>query len=324
MARISNNFRFQAVLAFALVYFFWGSTFLGIKVAVDHIRPALMAGVRFTIAGGVMLLWCAARGKRIRVDGKALLKLAIIGTVLLCFSNVSMCMAETYIPSGLAALLVAITPLWFLLLERLIEGRERLGPRRLVGILLGLCGVVVLMWPNLRAGLHVGHRELIGAAWVMFSSFGWACGSMLARRWHLGLDPYMASAWQMLLGGVMDLLVALAVGDLHTTVWTRSSLLATAYLVVAGSWIGFTAYVWLLHNVQISKLSTYAYVNPMVAVFLGWLILHEHITRYILGGSIIVITSVILVTGSKRTAPSIATDDEETSELALLVEGGTD
>ncbi len=298
MSGKDRSFRLQVIIAFALVYVLWGSTNLAIGIAVKHIPPVVMGAVRFSIAGAVMLVWCALRGKRVRLRRHEFLRLGMIGILLLCTGNVVLGVAETYIPTGLSALLGAVTPLCFVVLERLSHGGERIAKRALAGILFGLLGVAVLLWPSLRAGLHVGHRELIGAALVLACSFSWASGSILSKRSALEVDPHTASAWEMLLGGLVNLLLSVATGGLAAN-WTREAVWAVAYLIVAGSWIGFTAFVWLLHHVPTSKVSTHSYVNPIVALALGWLVLHEQVTGYIIAGSVIIVLSVILVSGAR-------------------------
>jgi drug/metabolite transporter (DMT)-like permease len=322
MPRGNRNTRLQVIIAFGLVYVLWGSTYLGIGIAVEHMPSVVMAAVRFTIAGTVLLCWCALRGRRVRLRMHEFLRLAVIGVLLLSISNVLVGISETYIPTGLTSLLLAITPLWFLLLERLSSRGERIGMRGLAGILLGLCGVVVLMWPALSAGLHLGRRELTGAGFVLLASLSWAGGSIVSKRWHLEVDSYSASGWQMLMAGIVNCLVGLLLGSFKAASWTRPAVLAVGYLIVAGSWIGFTAYVWLLRNVSTSKVATYAYVNPIVAVFLGWLVLHERITPYIVAGSVIVVVSVILVTGAKHVPPCTVPEPEPVA--ALAAESATD
>ena len=316
MPRGNRNIRLQVIIAFGLVYVLWGSTYLGIRIAVEYVPAAVMAGVRFSIAGAVLLLCCALRGRRVRLTMHEFLGLTVVGVLLLSISNVVIGIAETYIPSGLTSLLLAVTPLWFLLLERLSSRGERIGKRGLAGIALGLCGVVVLLWPALSAGLHLGRRELAGAGFVLLASLSWAGGSIVSKRWHLEVDTYSASGWEMLIAGIVDCLAGLLFGSFRQASWTRPAVLAIGYLIVAGSWIGFTAYVWLLRNVSSSKVATYAYVNPIVAVFLGWLVLHERITPYIVAGSVIVVVSVILVTGAKHVPPCTAQEPEPVAALA--------
>lgn len=305
-----RKFRLHVIVAFALVYVLWGSTYLAIAIAVKHIPPLMMGGVRFVIAGGLMLAWRAFAGHTVTVSRRDMFRLTVIGILLLTTGNVVLGWAETLIPTGLAALLIAITPMWFLLLERLSHRGDRISPRGLVGIALGLCGVVVLLWPDLTGGVHVGSRELLGAGLVLFSSFSWANGSILSKRWHISVDPYTASGWQMLMAGMINLALAFLSGEHHRTQWAGDSVAAIIYLIIAGSLIGFTAYVWLLRNVPTSKVATYAYVNPIVAVFLGWLVLDEKITPYILAGSAIVVLSVALVTGAKSHAREVEEETE--------------
>jgi len=287
------------IIAFALVYVLWGSTYLAIGIAVKHVPPPMMGALRFLIAGGAMLLWRKLSENSIAISVQEFIRLTIIGVLLLVTSNVLLAWAEQMIPTGLAALLVAIVPLWFLLLERMSHKGERFSSRAVAGIVLGLMGVGVLMWPKLRVGFAIGHREIFGMLLVMSASISWATGSVLSKRWHVRVDPYGASGWEMLMAGVVNFLIGGALGEFSRTHWDRAAILAVIYLIIAGSWIGFTAYVWLLKNVPTSKVATYAYVNPIVAVFLGWLVLHEKLDGWMLAGSAIIIVSVILVTGAK-------------------------
>jgi drug/metabolite transporter (DMT)-like permease len=291
----------QVVIAFGLVYVLWGSTYLAIRIAVEHLTPLLMGASRFTIAGLFMLAFRAFGGHRIRVPRRDLLRLAIIGILLLITANVVLGWAETYIPTGLAALFIAVTPLWFLILERLSHSTDRLSPRGILGIALGVLGVAILLWPDISGHATFGARQLFGSVLVLFSSVSWATGSMLTRRWHMSVDPFTASGWQMLFAGVISASLALLMGDLHRIAWAGAarSLWAIVYLIFAGSLIGFTAYVWLLKNVPIAKVATYAYVNPIIALILGCVFHGEKMDRYMLAGSCVVIVSVILVTGAK-------------------------
>lgn len=299
MTEAQRKFRGQVILAFALVYVLWGSTYIAIRIAVEGVGPAMMGAIRFIVAGAFMLAWRKLTGNPVAVPKRDLFRLTIIGVLLLTTGNVVLGWAELTIPSGLAALLIAITPLWFLLLETFLHKGDRVPPRGLTGIALGIVGVTVLLWPKLREGTSLGGPELFGAVLVMFSSFSWACGSVLSKRWHMPVDPYTASGWEMLMAGIVNMLVALALGEHKTFHWQWNAIGAIGYLIVAGSWVGFTAYVWLLKNVPTPKVATYAYVNPIVAVFLGWLILKEKLDAYMIAGSVVIILSVILVTGAK-------------------------
>jgi drug/metabolite transporter (DMT)-like permease len=295
----------MVILAFGLVYLFWGSTYLAIDIAVQSIPPALMCGVRFSIAGVVMLAVCAATGRRILYSSRQIALSAVVGLLLLMGGNLTLSYAELAVSSGLAALIVAITPLWFLVLDSLLLGDHHISARGKAGLVLGIVGLFVLVWPQLQSGT-MGHRELVASISLIGGSFSWALGSVLSKRWQSGMDVFSATGWQVTAAGVGNFIFALLAGDLSHARWTVRGISATLYLVVCGSWIGYTAYIWLLEHVPTSKVSTYAYVNPVVAVFLGWLILHERVDRFILAGSAIVVLSVILVTSAKVKEKTVA------------------
>ncbi|HEY3619863.1 MAG TPA: EamA family transporter [Candidatus Sulfotelmatobacter sp.] len=297
--------RWMVILAFGLVYLFWGSTYLAIDIAVQTIPPALMCGVRFSIAGVVMLAVCAATGRRILYSPRQIALSAVVGLLLLMGGNLTLSYAELAVSSGLAALIVAITPLWFLVLDSLLLGDHRISARGKAGLVLGIVGLFVLVWPQLQSGT-MGHRELLASISLIGGSFSWALGSVLSKRWQSGMDVFSATGWQVTAAGAGNFIFALLAGDLSHARWTARGISATMYLVVCGSWIGYTAYIWLLEHVPTSKVSTYAYVNPVVAVFLGWLILHERVDRFILAGSAIVVLSVILVTSAKVKEKTLA------------------
>jgi drug/metabolite transporter (DMT)-like permease len=299
MTSVNSPKRLQVVIAFALVYILWGSTYLAIRISVEHLTPLLMGALRFTSAGLLMLAFRALGGHRIRVPRRDLLRLGVIGILLLITANVVVGWAETYIPTGLAALFIAVTPLWFLVLERLSHSEDRLTGRGIAGIALGVAGVAILLWPDISGHAGFGARQLFGSILVLGSSVSWAAGSMLAKRWHMPIDPFTASGWQMLIAGLINGLLALLIGDLHRATWAPSSLWAVVYLVFAGSLVGYTAYVWLLKNAPIAKVATYAYVNPIIALILGCLLHGEKMDGYMLAGAAVIILSVILVIGAK-------------------------
>ena len=299
MTHAERQHRFRIALAFGLVYVLWGSTYLGIRIVVEHIPPSVMGASRFLLAGLPMLGWCALSGRRVGLTLSDFWRVLAIGVLLLTGGNVMVAWAEQYVPSGLAALIVAIVPIWVAVLESILPRGERLAGRGVAGLALGIVGLAVLMWPRLSAGSAAGHMQLLGALGLVFASLSWASGSILSRRSQLRLDPFAATAWEMTLAGLVNLGIVLALGDHHRVVWTARGVGALLYLVVFGSWIGFTAYIWLLEHVPTSKVATYAYVNPVVAVFLGWLILHESVDVYIAAGSAVIIAAVALVNSSK-------------------------
>ncbi len=295
--------QWKIVLAFGLVYLFWGSTYLGIGIAVEKIPPATVCAVRFLIAGTLMLGYCAATGRRVRFPAIQLGHFAAVGCLLLMGGNLTLAYAEKIVPTGLAALLVAVTPLWFLVLDSWLLGDHHIAKMGKVGLAIGILGLIVLIWPDLRQTTNLNRRELLWSLALPLGSLSWAFGSVLSKKWQSAAShPFSAIAWQMVFAGLGNLFFALAFERHASVQWTARGIGATLYLVVCGSWIGYTAYIWLLQHAPTSKVSTYAYVNPVVAVFLGWLVLHEHIDRYILMGSAIIVASVILVTSAKVSA----------------------
>jgi drug/metabolite transporter (DMT)-like permease len=308
MTEAERQHRWMVIVAFGLVYFFWGSTYLGIRIAVETIPPALMCGIRFMIAGALMLLWCAVSGRRVVYGRRELFHMAVVGLLLLMGGNLTLAYAERIVPSGLAALLIAIVPLWFLVLDHLLLGHHKITTRGLLGLAIGVVGMIILLWPDLRATGTLGHAQLFAALTLPAASFSWALGSVLSKKWDAGEDRLSATAWQMTFAGAANLAFALLKHDFARATWSLRSVGAMAYLVVCGSWIGYTAYIYLLGHVPTSKVSTYAYVNPVVAVFLGWLIEHERVDHFILAGTAVIVTSVILVTSApvkKKAVPEL-------------------
>jgi len=291
--------QFQVALAFGLVYVLWGATYLAMRVAVEHIPPYVMGGVRFSIAGPLMLAYCALRGKKVSITRHDLPRLFAVGVLLLSIANMGVAGAEEYVPSGLAALVVAIVPIWVAVIEAWVFRTRRLSAMGLSGLALGIFGMLVLLWPRITSGAHLNHPEMIGIGILVLASMSWALGSVLSGMWTLTVDVFTASAWEMTFAGAVNALVAFVTGGFHKVVWTPRGTLAILYLVTCGSWIGFTAYIWLLEHVPTAKVATYAYVNPVVAVYLGWLMLHEKVDAFMLVGTVIIIAAVALVNLSK-------------------------
>lgn len=299
MASYFAQHRFKIGLAFGLVYLFWGSTYLAIDIAVAHIPAALMAGLRFAVAGPLMLAYCHFAGRGIAITRRQFVRLLVIGLLLLSISNVILAWAENYLPSGFASLLLSVTPIWFLVIEAAIGRGERPSARGYAGVALGILGIAVLLWPDLRSTGALHTKQLLVSLCLLGGSCSWALGSVLSRRWQAGLDAFSASGWEMTFAGIINIAVGLSLGDASHADWSWKGLAAIAYLVVFGSWVGFSAYVYLLKHVPTAKVATYAYVNPMVAVFLGWLVLRERIDLYLAAGAAIIVPAVALVTGAK-------------------------
>jgi len=301
--------RLRVAVSFGLVYLFWGSTYLAISIAVRHFPAALMGSVRFLIAGVLMLGWCAFTGKKIAISRKDALRLLIIGVLLLTGGNVVLAWTEKFINSGLAALIVAVVPIWVALIEAIFGG-DRLNVRGWIGLLLGIGGLFVLLWPDVATGGAVGKRDLVVCLVLTLGSLSWALGSVVSRRSQLSIGPFAATGWEMLFSGAVNGLIALSLGDHRHADWSRAGWLAIAYLVTFGSLVGFTAYIWLLEHVPTPKVATYAYVNPVVAVFLGWLLQGERIDRYMVLGMAVIIAAVVLVTTSKLRQQKASMQDQ--------------
>lgn len=307
--------RTRLILAFAALYIFWGSTFLAISVAVRHMPPTMMGAIRFLISGAVMLLWCVVTKRKIGINLRDFWMLGLIGILLLSGGNVVVGWAEKYVPSGLAALILAVTPIWVAIIEAWILKSDRLSRRGVLGLVFGTAGLLILLWPKLISGTDIGRQQLWAALALVFAALSWTVGSIVSKRSHVTVDIFAATGWQMLLAGIFNLGLAAVLGDMGKSAWVGESVAAIAYLVVGGSLIGFTAYIWLLEHVPTAKVATYAYINPMVAVFLGWLLLNERVDAYILTGSAVIVAGVILVTTSKVKQGPAAVPSAKTSEL---------
>jgi drug/metabolite transporter (DMT)-like permease len=281
------------------VYLVWGSTYLAIRVMVETVPPLLGAGARFTVAGAAMVAVLSVR-RRVRPTRAELLSALAVG-ILLPGANAVISVAEQEVPSALAALLVASIPLWVILLRR--AAGEPVPAAGFWAVLVGFAGVALL----LRPGEQSGDATVLGLAACVGAAAMWATGSFASPRLQLPRDPLVSTGWQMLLGGLVCVAAGLVLGEapeVDFAAFSTRSVVALAYLVVFGSWVAFTAYAWLLQNAPISKVSTYAYVNPVVAIVLGWLILDEVITPVTLVGAAIIVVSVALVVRIENRRPA--------------------
>jgi drug/metabolite transporter (DMT)-like permease len=259
----------------------------------------LLTGTRFLISGSLLLLFCRLRGLRVSYPRREMAWLALFGVLMLGISGFALVWSEKVLPSGLSALIVAVVPLYVALLEKILPGGEQLHPRGLTGLLLGFGGLGVLMWPSLRNGISGQGQQALAAAALLIGSFSWAVGSLLSRRAKLGVDVLVSAGWQMFFAGAGNMLLSTVFDRWSEARWTPPAAYSIAYLVTFGSWVGYTAYVWLLKHVPVGKVATYAYVNPMVAVLLGFLLLGERLvlTEYL--GMFLVVIAVALVTSSQ-------------------------
>ncbi len=285
-------------IALVTVWILWGSTYIGIRVAVETIPPFLMAGIRYIVAGlllsGALLAW--KRSLLAQITAAQWKSLAIMGFLLLVCGNGALCFAEQRLASGVAALVVATVPIWMLAIDAVLE-RRMPAPLATAGLVLGTLGIALLV------GLHSASIPLAPTLIVLAGSFAWAAGSIYARRDTAGHGNPLFPALEMLLGGIMLTVVGLATGEgahLHLAAISRESILGWLWLVGPGAIVGYTAYGYVVRTLPTHVTATYAYVNPVVAVLLGTMILSEPITANIIAGGGAVILSVVAILFSRR------------------------
>jgi drug/metabolite transporter (DMT)-like permease len=294
--------RAQILAAFASIYLIWGSTYLAIRYAVQTIPPFLMGGIRFLVSGAMLYAWARYRGadRPTRIHWR---NAVIAGGFLLLGGNGAVVWAEQFVPSGLTALLVSILPFWLVIIEWIRPPRTRPHGAVLVGLILGFIGIIVLVGPA-NLGGH-GDMRPIGALVLILGSLSWAIGSFYSRDAELPKSGLLTTGMEMLGGGALLLIVATLSGelsqfDIHRI--SRPSAIGLIYLITFGSLIGFTSYIWLLDKVSPARLGTYAYVNPVVAVILGWAIAGERLSPRTVIAAAIVICAVALITTARSSA----------------------
>jgi drug/metabolite transporter (DMT)-like permease len=284
------------LIAFAAVYLIWGSTYLGIAIAIETIPPFLMAGCRFMLAG--LVLYAVMRGRGVaRPDAAHWRSALVIGALLLLAGNGGVTWAQKTVPSGIAALVVAATPLWMMLIDWLRPGGLRPTFSVVCGLAVGFAGVTLIV----ASRNDLGHRivDPAGAAALIFATICWAFGSVFSRHTAKPNSALLAVAMQMIAGGGLQIVTGFALGEpgqFHLEMITARSAWAFVYLTVFGSLIGYSAYVWLLQVSTPARVSTYAYVNPLIAVLLGKMILDEPVPRTVLLAGALILTAVILIT----------------------------
>lgn len=294
----------KVLLAFSIIYFVWGSTFLAIRVGVREVPPFLFAGMRFVLAGFILYAWMLATGapSPTRREWRSA---ACVAVLIFVLDYGLLFWAERRVPSGLAAVMMATIPLFMALFEILFLGTQRFTVRLGLALLAGLCGVAVLVSRPVNSLLSFGEAPIdsAGAIALVVAAISFSASSVLTRKLPLPASKPMSSAAQMLSGGVMLAIVSGALGEFrefHPPAVSQGTWIALAYLIVAGSILGFTAYVWLIHHESPTKVGTYAYVNPVVAVALGYFFGGEAVGPRSLMGTMLVLISVIVIT----TAPS--------------------
>jgi drug/metabolite transporter (DMT)-like permease len=288
--------RWKTLAAFAIIYFVWGSTYLAIRVGVREVPPLILAGMRFFAAGLVLFLWMRARGEKSPM-AREWRSAVLLGIAIFLIDYGLLFWSEMRVASGIAAVMLATIPAMMALCEIIFLGTQRLTARLVVGLVIGLAGVAVLMIPSLSLG--GAPVDKLGAAALIFAALSWSIASVLTRKMPLPESKVMSSGAQMLCGGVALLIAAAAFGEFRGFAFaavSRGTWLALAYLTVAGSIVGYTAYVWLLHHESPTKVATYAYVNPIVAVIVGYFLGGEALTARTVLGTAFVLVSVVIIT----------------------------
>ncbi len=297
--RTRDSARARVLLAFAILYLVWGSTYLAIRYAVETIPPLLMVGTRFLAAGALLYAWqmmrAARRGERLRPALAEWRRESVIALLLISTAYGLVAWAELTVPSGIVALLAATTPLWMVVLPSFAPGATRPTALALGGVALGIAGQALLLAPGSLAGQTVNP---LGAAAVVLASIAWAIGSLRSRRPPQPSDSLTASAMQMLVGGAVLVVLGVVLGEVaHVQLGAipSRSIVSWIYLVVAGSVVAYTAYVWLLGQTSPARVSTYAYVNPLVAIALGWFLAGEPVGMRTLAASALILVAVLAI-----------------------------
>lgn len=305
----SRNTSMGIIVALGIVYILWGSTYLGIKFAIKSIPPFIMCGIRFLIAGALLYAWARFRGEA-KPTRRQWWSATFIGGLLLLGGNGLLSWAEQYVSSGIAALIVATTPIWLVLLDWLWLKNARPNKMIFAGLFFGFIGIVLLAG---QGGENEAYAiDTMGVIAILFAAFFWAIGSLYSKKADLPGNALLSVGMQMFAGGLLLTAVGFIGGEWQAFSFsqvTAKSWAALAYLIVFGAMIGFTCYLWLLKNAPAELVATYAYVNPVVAVFLGWALASEPITMQTLIASGVIIFSVVLITFGKR-SPSIPTVSE--------------
>jgi drug/metabolite transporter (DMT)-like permease len=291
--------KFGAYGAWAAVCFFWGTTYLAISVGLESFPPTLFAGLRFIVAG-VVLFFVMSRQRNARLPlGREWFDLGVVGLMLLGVGNGAVVWAEQWVPSGMAALLVATSPFWAAVLARLEGDGERVGLRGLLGMAVGFGGLAMLVGPQLF-GAELNGKYLLGVVIIQVGCFFWQAGSLYAKRRPTGVSPLMASSVQMLWAGLILTLAGTLIGEWGAMRFSGRSAGALMYLVVFGSIVAYSAYMYAIQKLPLPLISTYSYVNPIVALVLGWLVLSEPLGWREGGAALVILLGVALVKTSPK------------------------
>jgi drug/metabolite transporter (DMT)-like permease len=288
------------LLAFGSVYLFWGSTYGAIHVAGEHLPVAVVSATRSLISATLIGLICLLSGKSWRVPKGEGWKLVVVGLLFMSCNNMLLTWGEKLVPSGFASLIVSTMPIMIALIEMVLPGGDALNKRGWVGTILGTLGIGVLVWPSLHTGANVDGSRALLAVWVLLAAaLAFAIGSVLSRRFRFTADTFVATGWQIGAAGIFNATFAAASGGWHRAVWTWQGFGSIVYLSIFGSLFGLVAFTYLLQNVAVTKVSTYAFVNPVIAVLLGVLLLHERLVKTEIAGMAVIVCAVAMVVYSR-------------------------
>ena len=316
MNAIARPATWKTLLAFAMVYFVWGSTYFAIRVGVQEVPPFLLAGIRFLIAGSILLAWMAANRTPLPAR-REWASAAFLSVLIFVFDYGLVFWAEQRVPSGIAAVMMAMIPVFMALMEILFLRTQQLTLRLSLALAVGIGGVAVLV--SRSAAFGEIPIQMSGAAALLIASVSWSLATVLTRKLPLPASKPMSSAAQMLAGGALLMLVAGSLGEFrgfHPEAVSRAAWLALGYLIIAGSIVAFTAYVWLIHHESPTKVGTYAYVNPVVAVVIGHFIGGKVVGAQTLVGTLLVLVSVVVITAmpAKKAEPAWVQTAEQVAE----------
>ncbi len=288
---------FKAYFAWITICIVWGTTYLAIKIGVKDLPPMLFAGFRWFIAGLIFLIFLKSRGQKLPAK-KDLIPLAIVGIALLGIGNGLVVVGEQWISSGLAALLITTTPFWFVIIGAFLPNRPKINFFIITGLVLGLMGVVLIFGSHLEELLNKSY--LLGALCIMGAVIAWALGSVYSKHKKINLHPLMSASVQMIIAGTVLIVLGFFLGEASQFHLAGNGLWAFVYLTVIGSIFGYGSYIYAISHLPLSLVSTYAYINPIIALFLGWLVLDERLDMIILISAVIIIVGVLFVKqGSK-------------------------
>jgi drug/metabolite transporter (DMT)-like permease len=287
---------FKAYAAWIAVCFFWGTTYVAIRVAVESYPPFFMAGVRFVLAGSILFAVLIIRGTPL--PGKReLVDAAVVGIALLSVANGLVAWSEQWIPSSLAALVVATLPFWVMGIEAALPGGEKITLRQVLGVLIGFTGLLLLFGPELESGIDRNYVKGIGA--LLLAPLSWASGTIYAKYRSVKSTPLRAASLQMIIGGLVLLLVGMALGQHKNLAFDPRGLFAVLYLMIFGSIVAYVCFVYILDKLPSSTVSLYAYINPVIAVILGKMIFNERLDLSVIAGTAIILFGVLLVQTSR-------------------------